>query len=62
MMMRRSISEERRIGPMNFQEPEVMEIGEARELIQEIPVSGDQEGPVGFRMKNFEAIYIVAAE
>jgi hypothetical protein len=47
---------------MNFQEPEVMELGEARELIQEIPVSGDEEGPVGFRMKNFEAVYIVAAE
>ncbi len=47
---------------MNFQEPEVMELGEARELIQEIPVSGDEEGPVGFRMKNWEPIYIVADE
>ena len=47
---------------MNFQEPEVMELGEARELIQEIPFPGDAEGPVGQRMRNLEAIYIVAAE
>jgi hypothetical protein len=58
--MRRSISEERRIGPMNFQEPEVMELGEARELIQTSFVPGDEEGPDAFRMKNNVAIYLEA--
>jgi len=43
---------------MNFQEPEVMELGEARELIQITFYPGDEEGPVGARMKNDSAIYI----
>ena len=45
---------------MNFQEPEVMELGEARELIQTTFYPGDEEGPVGFRMKNESAIYLEA--
>ena len=45
---------------MNFQEPEVMELGEARELIQTSLVPGDEEGPEGFRMKNIGAIYLEA--
>ena len=43
---------------MTFNEPEVMELGEVRELIQETIVPGDEEGPVGARMKNFGAIYV----
>ncbi|HEX5876448.1 MAG TPA: hypothetical protein VFY60_17500 [Pyrinomonadaceae bacterium] len=45
---------------MNFQEPEVMELGEARELIQTTFYPGDEEGPEGFRMKNDGAIYAEA--
>jgi hypothetical protein len=60
MTKRRSISEERRIRPMNFQEPEVMELGEAQELIQTTFYPGDEEGPVGFRMKNESPIYLAA--
>jgi hypothetical protein len=54
---RRSSSEERRIEPMNFKEPEVMELGEARELIQELPLPPEEEGPVGMRTRNAVAIY-----
>ena len=43
---------------MNFQEPEVMELGEARELIQTSFYPGDEEGPVGARMKNESPIYL----
>ena len=42
---------------MNFKEPEVMELGEARELIQEQPMPPEEEGPVGFRTRNAVAIY-----
>ena len=45
---------------MNFQEPEVMELGEARELIQETMIPDDEEGPVGFRTKLEGAIYLAA--
>lgn len=45
---------------MNFQEPEVMELGEARELIQVLMVPDDEEGPVGFRTRNDTAIYLAA--
>ena len=43
---------------MKFSEPEVMELGEARELIQETILSGDDEGPVGARMWSPSAIYV----
>ena len=43
---------------MNFQEPEVMELGEARELIQTSFYPRDEEGPVGARMKNESPIYL----
>jgi hypothetical protein len=47
---------------MNFQEPEVMELGEARELIQTWVMPGDEEGPVGARTRNDTAIYLAADE
>jgi hypothetical protein len=47
-------------GPMNFQEPEVMELGEVRELIQETMIPDDEEGPAGFRTKLDSAIYVAA--
>jgi hypothetical protein len=43
---------------MNFSEPEVMELGEARELIQETNMPGDDEGPVGARTWSPSAIYV----
>ena len=42
---------------MNFNEPEVLELGEARELIQETQMPGDDEGPIFARTKNQSAIY-----
>ena len=45
---------------MNFQEPEILELGEARELIQETMIPDDEEGPVGFRTKLESAIYLAA--
>ena len=45
---------------MNFQEPEVMELGEVRELIQETMIPDDEEGPAGFRTKLDSAIYVAA--
>lgn len=45
---------------MNFQEPEVMELGEARELIELTFYPGDEEGPEGFKMRNSFAIYTEA--
>jgi hypothetical protein len=49
--------EERRRGTMKFNEPEVLELGEARELIQETVIPLDEEGPAGFRTKLDGAIY-----
>ena len=43
---------------MNFNEPEVVELGEARELIQETDIPLNQEGPAGNRTKLDAAIYI----
>ena len=45
---------------MNFQEPEVMELGEAQELIQLTFYPGEEEGPEGFKMRNSFAIYVEA--
>ena len=42
---------------MKFNEPEVIELGAAHELIQETLVPDDEEGPAGARMKNVSAIY-----
>ena len=42
---------------MKFNEPEVLELGEAHELIQETIVPADEEGPAGFRTKLEGAIY-----
>lgn len=43
---------------MNFNEPEVLELGEARELIQGGIYPGDEEGPAGARTKLEGAIYV----
>jgi hypothetical protein len=43
---------------MKFNEPEVLELGEARELIQETAVPFDEEGPIFDRTKLEGAIYI----
>jgi hypothetical protein len=43
---------------MKFHEPEVVELGEARDLIQESQFPGEDEGPVGARTKNIVAIYV----
>jgi len=43
---------------MNFNEPEVLELGEAQELIQETILPADEEGPMGFRTKLVIAIYL----
>lgn len=43
---------------MNFNEPEVLELGEARELIQETLIPADEEGPVFDRTKLIRAIYV----
>ena len=43
---------------MNFNEPEVLELGEARELIQETLVPADEEGPIFDRTKLNGAIYV----
>ena len=43
---------------MNFNEPEVLELGEARELIQETAVPADEEGPIFDRTKLQSAIYV----
>ena len=43
---------------MKFNEPEVVELGAAYELIQETLIPDDEEGPAGARMKNFTAIYV----
>ena len=42
---------------MNFNEPEVVELGEARDLIQETLIPSDEEGPVFARTKLEGAIY-----
>ena len=42
---------------MNFNEPEVLELGEARELIQETLIPDDEEGPMGARTKLNWVIY-----
>ena len=43
---------------MNFNEPEVLELGAARELIQETLIPADEEGPMGARTKLDGAIYL----
>lgn len=43
---------------MNFNEPEVLELGEARELIQTTIIPDDEEGPEGFRTRVLAAIYV----
>jgi len=43
---------------MNFNEPEVLELGEAHELIQETIVPADEEGLMGARTKLAGAIYV----
>ena len=43
---------------MNFNEPEVVELGEARDLIQETIIPFDEEGPAGARTKLEGAIYV----
>ena len=47
---------------MKFNEPEVLELGEARELIQETVVPADEEGPVFARTKLQGAIYAEVLE
>ena len=47
---------------MKFDEPEVVELGEAGDLIQETLIPADEEGPVGFRTKNQSAIYVSEEE
>ena len=47
---------------MNFHEPEVVELGEARSLIQETGFPGDEEGPVGARTRNVWAVYVSEEE
>lgn len=42
---------------MKFNEPEVLELGEARELIQDTVIPLDEEGPAGARTKLDSAIY-----
>jgi hypothetical protein len=43
---------------MNFNEPEVLELGQAHELIQETIFPADEEGPMGARTKLDSAIYL----
>lgn len=43
---------------MNFNEPEVLELGEARELIQTTLIPADEEGPVFARTELVKAIYV----
>ena len=43
---------------MNFNEPEVLEIGEARELIQETLIPDAEESLMGQRTRNGVAIYV----
>ena len=43
---------------MNFNEPEVLELGEARELIETTLIPADEEGPVFDRTKLIGAIYV----
>lgn len=45
---------------MKFNEPEVVELGAACELILETLIPDDEEGPTGARMKNESAIYMDA--
>lgn len=47
---------------MKFHEPEVVELGEARDLIQETPFQGEDEGPVGAKTRNVLAIYVSEEE
>ena len=47
---------------MKFDEPEVLELGEAGDLIQETLIPADEEGPVGARTKNLSAIYLPEEE
>lgn len=47
---------------MKFNEPEVLELGEARELIQETAIPADEEGPVFARTKLDGAIYAEVLE
>ena len=47
---------------MKFHEPEMLELGEARELIQETIVPADEEGPVNDRTKLQVAIYVSEEE
>ena len=47
---------------MKFNEPEVLELGEARELIQETSIPADEEGPVFARTKFEGAIYVAEEE
>lgn len=42
---------------MKFNEPEVVELGEARDLIQETIVPADEEGPIFARTQLEGAIY-----
>jgi len=43
---------------MNFNEPEVLTLGEASDLIQETLIPFDEEGPAGARTKLDSAIYL----
>jgi hypothetical protein len=43
---------------MNFNEPEVLELGEARELIETTIIPLDEEGPDAARTKLGGAIYV----
>jgi hypothetical protein len=54
----RTNSKERRRGPMNFNEPEVLELGEARDLIETTIIPLDEEGPDAARTKLGGAIYV----
>ena len=47
---------------MKFHEPEVVELGDARSLIQETGFPGDDEGPVGLRTRNPLAVYVSEEE
>lgn len=43
---------------MNFNEPEIVKLGEARELIQTTLIPLDEEGPEAARTKLAVAVYV----
>ena len=47
---------------MKFEEPEVLELGEAGALIQETLLPGDEEGFSGYRTRNQWPIYLSEGE